>query len=79
MSSQDRFSMPRTFPLGSGFFGVSIIWALYKACVPVVLKDPPAAGGLIDGFGHGSLMRVLMLPAFLVVGLVRRGEASTSG
>jgi maltose/moltooligosaccharide transporter len=34
-----RFSMPRTFLLGFGFLGVSIIWSLYNAYVPVLLKD----------------------------------------
>jgi Na+/melibiose symporter-like transporter len=39
MKDEQRFSMPRTFLLGFGFLGVSIIWAMYNAYVPVFLKD----------------------------------------
>jgi Na+/melibiose symporter-like transporter len=39
MSVPDRFSMPRTFLLGFGFLGVSIIWSMYNAYVPVFLKQ----------------------------------------
>jgi maltose/moltooligosaccharide transporter len=35
----ERFSMPRTFVLGFGFLGVSVIWAMYNAYVPVFLKE----------------------------------------
>jgi len=34
-----RFSAGRTFLLGFGFLGVSVIWALYNAYVPIFLKD----------------------------------------
>ena len=34
---EKRFSYPKTFLLGFGFFGVSIIWALYNAFVPLIL------------------------------------------
>jgi maltose/moltooligosaccharide transporter len=33
------FSWPRTFLLGFGFLGVSVIWSLYNAYVPVFLKE----------------------------------------
>ena len=33
------FNWPRTFLLGFGFLGVSVIWALYNAYIPVLLKD----------------------------------------
>ncbi len=39
MSDEQRFSMPRTFLLGFGFLGVSIIWSMYNAYVPVFLKE----------------------------------------
>jgi maltose/moltooligosaccharide transporter len=29
------FSYPKTFLLGFGFFGVSVIWATYNAFVPL--------------------------------------------
>lgn len=34
-----RYSWPRLFLLGFGFLGVSVIWSLYNAYVPVFLKD----------------------------------------
>jgi maltose/moltooligosaccharide transporter len=39
MSNTERFSMPRTFLLGFGFLGVSIIWSMYNAYVPIFLKE----------------------------------------
>lgn len=36
---KEKLSAGRTFLLGFGFFGVSIIWALYNAYVPIFLKD----------------------------------------
>ena len=38
-TTAEGFSWPRTFLLGFGFLGVSIIWSLYNAYVPVFLKD----------------------------------------
>jgi len=34
-----KFSYPKTFLLGFGFFGVSVIWSIYNAYVPVFLQD----------------------------------------
>ena len=34
-----RFSYLKTFLLGLGFFGVSVIWGIYNAFVPVYLED----------------------------------------
>jgi Na+/melibiose symporter-like transporter len=34
-----KFSYPKTFLLGLGFFGVSVIWSIYNAYVPVMLQD----------------------------------------
>jgi Na+/melibiose symporter-like transporter len=34
-----KFSIGRTFLLGLGFFGVSVIWSVYNAYVPVFLED----------------------------------------
>ncbi len=39
MKEATRFSAGRTFLLGFGFLGVSVIWALYNAYVPIFLKD----------------------------------------
>jgi len=35
----EEFSYKRIFLLGLGFFGISIIWSLYNAYVPIFLKD----------------------------------------
>jgi hypothetical protein len=35
----ERLQTGRTFLLGFGFFGVSVIWALYNAYVPIFLKE----------------------------------------
>ena len=35
----EKFSYKRIFLLGFGFFGISIIWSLYNAYVPIFLKD----------------------------------------
>lgn len=34
---QQKFSYPKTFLLGFGFFGVSVIWSVYNAYVPIFL------------------------------------------
>ena len=34
---QQKFSYPKTFLLGFGFFGVSVIWSVYNAFVPIFL------------------------------------------
>jgi len=34
-----KFSYPKTFLLGFGFFGVSVIWGTYNAFVPLILAN----------------------------------------
>lgn len=36
---EEMFNYGKIFLLGFGFFGISIIWALYNAYVPIFLKD----------------------------------------
>jgi maltose/moltooligosaccharide transporter len=36
---KQAFSVSKTFLLGFGFFGVSVIWSLYNAYVPIFLKS----------------------------------------
>jgi len=36
--SQDRLDYVKTFLIGLGFFGVSIIWSVYNSYVPIFLK-----------------------------------------
>ena len=46
-----KFSYGKTFLLGFGFFGVSVIWSIYNAYVPVFLQDRFAlAAGFIGIF-----------------------------
>ena len=35
----ERFRYGKIFLLGFGFFGISVLWALYNAYVPIFLKD----------------------------------------
>ena len=39
MREKQTFSVSKTFLLGFGFFGVSVIWSLYNAYVPIFLKS----------------------------------------
>ncbi len=43
-----KFSYGKTFLLGFGFFGVSVIWSVYNSFVPIFLQDrfAMAAGGI---------------------------------
>ncbi len=36
---EKKFSYPKTFLLGFGFFGVSVIWSIYNAFVPLMLSE----------------------------------------
>ncbi len=46
-----KFSYGKTFLLGFGFFGVSVIWSVYNAYVPIFLQDRFAmAAGFIGMF-----------------------------
>jgi maltose/moltooligosaccharide transporter len=64
MSEPDRYSMPRTFLLGFGFLGVSIIWAMYNAYVPVFLKDNFDLPSTVIGFimTIDNVFAILLLP-----------------
>ncbi len=39
MREKQTFSVSKTFLLGFGFFGVSVIWSLYNAYLPIFLKS----------------------------------------
>lgn len=45
-----RFSYGRTFLLGFGFFGVSVIWGVYNAFVPVFLSEKFGLAPAVIGF-----------------------------
>ncbi len=61
---QERLAAGKTFLLGLGFFGVSVIWALYNAYVPIFLKDTfhlrSTLIGLIMTFDN--ILAILLLP-----------------
>lgn len=45
-----KFNIGKTFLLGFGFFGVSVIWSVYNAFVPVFLADRFLMGAGFIGF-----------------------------
>src|SRR6056297_177509 len=57
------FSYPKTFLLGFGFMGVSLIWAMYNAFVPIFLKGFAISSVLI-GFimTFDNILAVLLQP-----------------
>ncbi len=58
-----RFKIGKTFVLGFGFFGVSIIWALYNAYVPIFLKQ----GFNFSSFVIGLIMTIDNIFAILLL------------
>lgn len=62
--TQEKMNRPKTFLLGFGFFGISIIWSMYNAYVPVFLKETFnlrfSAVGLI--MTVDNLFAILLLP-----------------
>lgn len=64
MSDTARYSMPRTFLLGFGFLGVSVIWAMYNAYVPVFLKDTFHLSSTIIGviMTIDNIFAIVLLP-----------------
>ncbi|ASJ12010.1 SLC45 family MFS transporter [Thermococcus thioreducens] len=59
-----EFKYSRIFLLGFGFFGISIIWALYNAYVPIFLQDTFHLSKTVTGFimTIDNLFAVLLLP-----------------
>ena len=47
---QQKFSYPKTFLLGFGFFGVSVIWSVYNAFVPIFLDGKFGLSAVWIGF-----------------------------
>jgi maltose/moltooligosaccharide transporter len=58
------FSVPKTFLLGFGFLGVSVVWSMYNAYVPVFLKSTFALrSSLIGGIMTiDNIFAILLLP-----------------
>lgn len=67
----DPFDLRKCFILGLGFFGVSILWSIYNAYVPVFLETRFALSALSIGFMLGlggmawALVNVNSLPLVL--------------
>jgi Na+/melibiose symporter-like transporter len=61
---QVEFKYRRVFILGFGFFGISIIWALYNAYIPIFLQDTFHLSKTVTGFimTIDNLFAVLLLP-----------------
>ncbi|NJE49041.1 SLC45 family MFS transporter [Thermococcus sp. 9N3] len=59
-----EFKYSRIFILGFGFFGISIIWALYNAYIPIFLQDTFHMSKTVTGFimTIDNLFAVLLLP-----------------
>ncbi|ASJ00456.1 SLC45 family MFS transporter [Thermococcus gorgonarius] len=59
-----EFKYSRIFLLGFGFFGISIIWALYNAYIPIFLQDTFGMNKTVTGFimTIDNLFAVLLLP-----------------
>jgi len=60
----ERLSAGRTFLLGLGFFGVSVIWAMYNAYVPIFLKENFNLRSTIIGLVMtiDNILAILLLP-----------------
>jgi hypothetical protein len=58
-----KFNFGKIFLPGFGFFGISIIWGVYNAFVPIFLADKFS---LSAGSGRGATM-LSVLPLFFVL------------
>jgi len=63
-NEREGFSVPKTFLLGFGFLGVSVVWAMYNAYVPVFLKSTfGLRSSLIGGIMTiDNVFAILLLP-----------------
>jgi Na+/melibiose symporter-like transporter len=59
-----RFNWPRTFLLGFGFLGVSVIWSLYNAYMPIFLQERFHLSATATGWVMtiDNLLAILLLP-----------------
>ncbi len=61
---RERLSAGRTFLLGFGFLGVSVIWSMYNAYVPIFLKDNFRLSSTLIGLVMtiDNVLAILLLP-----------------
>ena len=64
MKEKQTFSVSKTFLLGFGFFGVSVIWSLYNAYVPIFLKSTFGLRSSVIGsiMTIDNIFAILLLP-----------------
>ena len=64
MKEKTGFSVSKTFLLGFGFFGVSVIWSLYNAYVPIFLKSTFGLRSSVIGsvMTIDNIFAILLLP-----------------
>ncbi len=62
--NRERLSAGRTFLLGLGFLGVTVIWALYNAYVPIFLKESFRLRSTVIGLVMtiDNVLAILLLP-----------------
>jgi len=61
---RERFSAGKTFLLGFGFLGVSVIWSMYNAYVPIFLKESFHLRSTLIGLVMtiDNVLAILLLP-----------------
>ncbi len=61
---REKLSAGRTFLLGFGFLGVSVIWSMYNAYVPIFLKDSFHLSSTLIGLVMtiDNVLAILLLP-----------------
>jgi maltose/moltooligosaccharide transporter len=62
--TEERLSAGRTFLLGFGFLGVSVIWSMYNAYVPIFLKESFHLRSTLIGLVMtiDNILAILLLP-----------------
>jgi Na+/melibiose symporter-like transporter len=60
----ERLNWPRTFLLGSGFLGVSVIWSLYNSYVPIFLQERFGLSATVTGWimTIDNILAIVLLP-----------------
>jgi maltose/moltooligosaccharide transporter len=64
MVDEGRFNWPRTFLLGFGFLGVSVIWSLYNAYMPIFLQERFGLSATATGWVMtiDNILAIVLLP-----------------
>ncbi|NTV64597.1 MAG: SLC45 family MFS transporter, partial [Oscillochloris sp.] len=68
-----RFSYARTLLLGFGFFGISVLWGIYNAQVPIFLQAGRpgfSEGASISGYGFSTALTGFIMSLDNIAALV---------